>query len=672
MIEPNARVDDSPSHAAGGFRRQAAYSARHGGAPPSPRRERREAEAATRLQSNFRGMRDRSATRVKQRMDAWDELDMHDEIDFLQKHSALSSVGRCAEQLGREGGDGYRTRSPSRLRRTSTHAEWDALAGRAPPPPPRSYRGPQPAWPLTNASVETMIDHFRREPEEPLYEGFAMAILTTIRKQLEDSYGGAVQDLSVPTVADAQFIVVGDTHGQLKDFLWILMEKGLPSDSTTYLINGDVADRGENAVEIFLIIFALKLIHPDKIFFNRGNHEMEEMNQRDGGFMHEVRRKYGRGHGRGRIFKLFQAIFDLWPIAAVLNERVMVLHGGVPRKRNVSLQLLRNISCKRQLPQDPHGDEEQLFFDCLWNDPHEGRGLTASSRGDGCVQFGVDTCRNFLKKSKLGMLVRSHECPRERGYMEHHGGRTFTVFSASNYCGSMGNLGGVMIFNERLEFVLWEYMAPALWEQAEMYSRGAVSAADARGLERQASVEVAQRQTETMDEMILQKLKELIVEKRTDLWWYYHHQDDSRGGRITPTVWRDGLVDVLDLERVPIMSYRNTLATVEADGMIDYNRFLNRYILVQEEDDSGTSQSGWQTDVVCDLYAAVLGADLSLRDTFAIFDRDGDGRGNPSSSLPRCFFTTQAAVHSDVRGVRDGLPGVRSLHHAAPGEAAAA
>ena len=73
------------------------------------------------------------------------------------------------------------------------------------------------------------------------------------------------------------------------------------------------------------------------------------------------------------------------------------------------------------------------------------------------------------------------------------------------------------------------------------------------------------------------------------------------------------------------------------DGNDFLKRFLNRYILVQEEDDSGTSQSGWQTDVVCDLYAAVLGADLSLRDTFAIFDRDGDGRGNPSSSLKALF-----------------------------------
>ena len=75
-----------------------------------------------------------------------------------------------------------------------------------------------------------------------------------------------------------------------------------------------------------------------------------------------------------------------------------------------------------------------------------------NSAGDGCAAFGRDVCRAFLKASNLGMLIRSHECPREhaqrdshhnvipmdvsdrlrvitgeRGFVEHHGGRTFTV-----------------------------------------------------------------------------------------------------------------------------------------------------------------------------------------------------------------------------------------------------
>lgn len=137
------------------------------------------------------------------------------------------------------------------------------------------------------------------------------------------------------------------------------------------------------------------------------------------------------------------------------------------------------------------------------------------------------------------------------------------------------------------------------------------------------------------------KLKQLIVERRTDLWWYYHHSEktshtksqhlagsirknDDPGkpmaeGHISPTVWRDGLVSVLQLQSVPLMSYRPQLAELQPDGSIDYNRFLNRYVLVQDDE----SHSGWQAAVVKELYEAVLRSDLSLRETFAFFDHDG-------------------------------------------------
>ena len=40
---------------------------------------------------------------------------------------------------------------------------------------------------------------------------------------------------------------VGDTHGQLNDFCWILRSHGHPAPGNVYLINGDVADRGRFA-----------------------------------------------------------------------------------------------------------------------------------------------------------------------------------------------------------------------------------------------------------------------------------------------------------------------------------------------------------------------------------------------------------------------------------------
>ena len=140
-----------------------------------------------------------------------------------------------------------------------------------------------------------------------------------------------------------RLVIVGDTHGQLNDFCWILRSHGLPAPGnmcapahaknsralsltlsralsraprhvSRYLINGDVADRGKHAVEILLVIFALMLAAPRTIHFNRGNHESLDMNVRSfregGGFATEVGAKYGSD-----AFTLFQARAAPWSYA---------------------------------------------------------------------------------------------------------------------------------------------------------------------------------------------------------------------------------------------------------------------------------------------------------------------------------------------------------------------
>ena len=40
------------------------------------------------------------------------------------------------------------------------------------------------------------------------------------------------------------------------------------------MFNGDIADRGEQATQIYFILFAIMLVQPNCVYINRGNHEV--------------------------------------------------------------------------------------------------------------------------------------------------------------------------------------------------------------------------------------------------------------------------------------------------------------------------------------------------------------------------------------------------------------
>ena len=374
-----------------------------------------EQAAATAIAKTFRGRQARLSVGLELRSRAFDEIEQRDEGEFLRQSRAASSArAGSAEEMGMQGSG----RADAQLQRTRTADEWARAADRPPQVPRPGYGGPKPDWPLTEDGVREMIDGFRSE-KEPLWLSMVTAILATVKKRLEEGYNGAVIDIPRPE-RGGKLVVVGDTHGQLQDFLWILSRQGMPSprSKTVYVINGDVADRGEKATEIFLIIFALKLVYPDHIHFTRGNHETISMNSHYGstGFKAEVCRKYN-----GRTFQLFQEIFDLWPVMAVLGEQVVVCHGGPPCRHFATVDMLRDLDTRRQPPDSERGIPDQNFNDIIWADPHEGNGIAhGGDRGDDAVQYGRDYVRRFLRDSGCRLLVRSHQCPEGRdGYIEY-------------------------------------------------------------------------------------------------------------------------------------------------------------------------------------------------------------------------------------------------------------
>ncbi len=73
-------------------------------------------------------------------------------------------------------------------------------------------------------------------------------------------------------------MVVGDIHGQFFDLVHMISKIGDPS-AINYLFLGDYVDRGIFSVETIILLLAMKMAHPDRVFLLRGNHESRGMTE---------------------------------------------------------------------------------------------------------------------------------------------------------------------------------------------------------------------------------------------------------------------------------------------------------------------------------------------------------------------------------------------------------
>ncbi|CAH8434632.1 unnamed protein product [Heterobilharzia americana] len=189
-----------------------------------------------------------------------------------------------------------------------------------------------------------------------------------------------------------------------------LVEIDVPDETKFTLFNGDFVDRGSFSVECIFTLFGFKLLYPDKFYLSRGNHESEHMN-RMYGFEGEVKSKYS-----SQMASMFTDIFNWLPLCHLINEKILVMHGGLFERDNVTLDEIKKVSRNRQ------PDEGTIMCELLWSDPMEAKGRTHSKRGVGYY------------------IIRSHEV-KDEGYEVAHNGRCITVFSAPNYCDTMRNRG---------------------------------------------------------------------------------------------------------------------------------------------------------------------------------------------------------------------------------------
>ncbi|KAF6733306.1 Serine/threonine-protein phosphatase with EF-hands 2 [Oryzias melastigma] len=193
---------------------------------------------------------------------------------------------------------------------------------------PDSYTGPHLTFPMTFCGVSKLVEAFKQKQQ--LHARYVLQILGETWRLLR-----ILPNINHVSVCQTKEITIcGDLHGQLEDLLLIFYKNGLPSSEKPYIFNGDFVDRGKSSLEILLILFGFLLVYPNDLHLNRGNHEDHIVNLRYG-FTKEILGKY-RVHGK-KILKLLQKIFSWLPLATVINDKVLVVHGGISNSTDLNV-----------------------------------------------------------------------------------------------------------------------------------------------------------------------------------------------------------------------------------------------------------------------------------------------------------------------------------------------
>ncbi|KAJ3678610.1 hypothetical protein LUZ60_002413 [Juncus effusus] len=234
---------------------------------------------------------------------------------------------------------------------------------------------------------------------------------------------------------EAPLKICGDIHGQYSDLLKLFEFGGLPPQSN-YLFLGDYVDRGKQSLETICLLLAYKIKYPNKVHLLRGNHECASIN-RIYGFYDECKRRY-----TVKLWRIFTDCFNCLPVSALIDERILCMHGGLSPDL-VDLNQIRRLKRPCDVP------DRGLLCDLLWSDPcGDLRGWGMNSRGVSYT-FGPDVVTDFLKKQDLDLICRAHQVV-EDGYEFFANRQLVTIFSAPNYCGEFDNAGALMSIDETL------------------------------------------------------------------------------------------------------------------------------------------------------------------------------------------------------------------------------
>ncbi|CAH8615014.1 unnamed protein product, partial [Dicrocoelium dendriticum] len=238
--------------------------------------------------------------------------------------------------------------------------------------------------------------------------------------------------------------IVGDLFGQHSNLVQIFAKLG-PPPQKRYLFLGNYVDRGDRAIELVSLLFAYKVLYPDRIFMLRGNHECMYVSLHYG-FSFECRQRQFL-----KTWIAFMNTFDCLPAVAIVENSVFCTHSGIIH--DIPYSFVSSVSHLKEffkvwIPRPTQLTNNKIWTELTWSEPQiDSRFWQLNPAGQGYL-FPEEAVVKFCERFGLQQVIRSHDLIK-RGYEFAASSKLLTLFSMPQTARQCRNMGALVQLHKR-------------------------------------------------------------------------------------------------------------------------------------------------------------------------------------------------------------------------------